>query len=232
MFKWMMIVCAGLMASLGFTGEMAFAGETVLKTPRDVQSYGVGVNIAKSFKRDEIDLDLDLLFRGLKEGLAGDKLLMPERELRRAMNSFQGEIRQKAAARNRIAAEDNRKKGEAFLADNRAKDGVVTLASGVQYKVLKSGDGKTPTETDSVECNYRGTLLDGTEFDSTETGKPATLKVSQLIPGWKDALKVMPAGSKWMVYIPSQLAYGPRGVGSDIGPNETLVFEVDLLAVK
>jgi FKBP-type peptidyl-prolyl cis-trans isomerase FklB len=227
MLKWMMVL------GFGFLAAQAGAEEAqVLKTQRDIQSYGIGVNIAKSFKRDEVDIDMDLLMKGMKDMMAGEKLLMPERDLRKAMNSFQGELRQKAAARHRIAAEDNRKKGEAFLAENKTRKGVVTLASGVQYKILKAGDGKKPTETDAVECYYRGTLLDGTEFDSTDPGKPATLKVAQLIQGWKEALTQMPAGSKWMLYIPSQLAYGPRGVGSDIGPNETLVFEVELLSVK
>ncbi|HZW25237.1 MAG TPA: FKBP-type peptidyl-prolyl cis-trans isomerase [Gallionella sp.] len=227
MLKWIMVL------GLGFLVAQANAEEAqVLKNQRDVQSYGIGVNIAKSFKRDEVDIDLDLMVRGMKDAMAGDKLLMPEKELRRAMNSFQSEIRQKAAARSRIAAVDNKKKGEDFLAQNKNKEGVVTLASGVQYKILKAGDGKLPTEADTVECHYRGTLLDGTEFDSTEPGKPAMLKVAHLIPGWKEALKLMPAGSRWQLYIPPQLAYGPRGVGSDIGPNETLVFEVDLLAVK
>ena len=227
MLKWMTVVGLGLWVVQASAEEAP-----VLKTQRDVQSYGIGVNIAKSFKRDEIDFDMDLLVKGMKDGLSGDRLLMPEKELRRAMNSFQGELRQKAAARNRIAAVDNKKKSEEFMAKNKAMEGVVTLASGVQYKILKAGDGKPPTEVDSVECYYRGTLLDGTEFDGTELGKPATLKVAQLIPGWKEALQLMPAGSKWQLYIPPQLAYGPRGVGSDIGPNEMLVFEVELLAVK
>lgn len=227
MLKWMMVL------GLGFLAVQASAEEApVLKTQRDVQSYGIGVNIAKSFKRDEVDIDMDLLVRGMKDVMAGNELLMPERDLRRAMNAFQGELRQKAAARHRIAADDNRKKGEAFLAENKAKPGVVTLASGLQYKILKAGDGKQPSEADTVECNYRGTLLDGTEFDGTEPGKPAMLKVAQLIPGWKEALKLMPAGSRWKIFIPPQLAYGPRGVGSDIGPNETLVFDVELLSVK
>lgn len=227
MWKWMMVL------GLGFLVAQANAEEAqVLKTQRDVQSYGIGVNIAKSFKRDDIDIDLELLVKGMKDAMAGDKLLMPEKDLRRAMNSFQSELRQKAAARSRIAAVDNKKKGDDFLAQNKTREGVVTLASGVQYKVLKAGNGKLPTEADTVECHYRGTLLDGSEFDSTEPGKPAMLKVAQLIPGWKEALKLMPAGSKWQLYIPPQLAYGPRGVGSDIGPNETLVFEVELLAVK
>ncbi|BBI99713.1 outer membrane protein MIP [Ferrigenium kumadai] len=227
MLKWMMVL------GFGFCMAQANAEEAqVLKTQRDIQSYGIGVNIAKSFKRDDVDIDMDLLVKGMKDVMAGEKLLMPERDMRRAMNSLQGDLRQKAAARHRIAAEDNRKKGEAFLAENKTRKGVVTLASGVQYKIIKAGDGRKPMDSDMVECNYRGTLLDGTEFDTTDPGKPATLKVSQLIDGWKEALKLMPAGSKWQIFIPSQLAYGPRGVGSDIGPNETLVFEVELLSVK
>ncbi|HLP96823.1 MAG TPA: FKBP-type peptidyl-prolyl cis-trans isomerase [Sideroxyarcus sp.] len=227
MMRWMVLVGAGLLAAQANAEEAQ-----VLKTQRDVQSYGIGVNIAKSFKRDEVDIDLDLLAKGMKDAMAGDRLLMPEKEMRRAMNSFQSELRQKMAARSRIAAVDNKKRGDDFLVQNKTRDGVVTLASGVQYKVIKAGAGKLPTETDMVECHYRGTLLDGTEFDSTEPGKPALLKVAQLIPGWKEALQLMPAGSRWQLYIPPQLAYGPRGVGSDIGPNETLAFEVELVAVK
>ncbi len=227
MLKWI------AMFGFGFWMAQASAEEAqVLKTQRDVQSYGIGVNIAKSFKRDDVDIDMDLLVKGMKDAMAGEKLLMPERDLRRAMNALQSELRQKAVARHRTAAEDNRKKGEAFLAENKTRHGVVTLASGVQYRIIKAGDGRKPMDSDMVECYYRGTLLDGTEFDGTEAGKPATLKVSQLIDGWKEALKLMPAGSKWQLFIPSQLAYGPRGVGSDIGPNETLVFEVELLNVK
>ncbi len=208
------------------------AETTFLKTKQDMVSYGIGVNIAKSFKKDDVEFDIDLIVKGMKDGMSGEKLLMPERDLRRVMNAFQSELRQKEMQHQRITAEDNRKKGEAFLAANKSKDGVVTLASGMQYRVITAGGGRKPTDGDIVECNYRGTLLDGTEFDGTEAGKPATLKVSQLIEGWREALKLMPEGSKWQIFIPSQLAYGPRGVGSDIGPNETLVFEVNLVAVK
>ncbi|HXU94322.1 MAG TPA: FKBP-type peptidyl-prolyl cis-trans isomerase [Gallionella sp.] len=227
MLKWMMVLGFGLLSA-----QVSAEEAPVLKTQRDVQSYGIGVNIAKSFKRDEVDVDMNLLIKGMKDVMAGEKLLMPERDMRKAMNALQGELRKKAVARNRNAAEENRKKGEAFLAENKAQKGVVTLASGVQYKIIKAGGGRNPTDSDMVECYYRGTLLDGTEFDSTEPGKPATLKVSQMIDGWKEALKLMLPGSKWQLFIPSQLAYGPRGVGSDIGPNETLVFEVEVLSIK
>lgn len=194
------------------------------KTEKDLVSYGIGMHLAKGFKKDAIDIDNEILLIGLQDGMAG-RALLSDKSLRQVMNTFQGEVRRKAAA-------ENQKKGAQFLAENKAKDGVVTLASGIEYKVLKAGDGKLPTEADTIECIYRGTLLDGSEFDAAEANRPATLKVAQLIPGWKEALKLMPAGSKWEIVIPPQLAFGVRGVGSDVGPNETVVFEVELLAVK
>lgn len=225
--KWMTIFAFGLFATQVNGDEMP-----VLKTQKDMQSYGIGVNLAKSFKKNEVEFDQELLIRGMNDWLSGGKLLMTEKDLRKVMNTFQGELRQKEAGIHRLAALDNKAKGEAFLAGNKNKDGVIALASGVQYKILKEGDGKKPTDADMVECNYRGKLLDGTEFDGTDPGKPATLKVSQLIAGWKEALRLMPAGSKWQIFIPPESAYGQRGVGSEIGPNETIVFEVELLAVK
>jgi FKBP-type peptidyl-prolyl cis-trans isomerase FklB len=131
------------------------------------------------------------------------------------------------------AGEENKKAGEAFLAQNKGKQGVVTLPSGLQYKILKAGNGKKPTENDTVECNYRGTLINGTEFDSSyRRGQPATFGVGQVIPGWREALQLMPVGSKWELYVPPDLAYGERGAGRDIGPNSTLVFEVELLGIQ
>jgi FKBP-type peptidyl-prolyl cis-trans isomerase FklB len=227
MLKWITVMGLGLMVTQVSAGEMP-----VLKTQKDMMSYGVGVNVAKSFKKDDIEFDMELLIKGMKDGLSGEKLLMPEKDLRKVMNAFQGELRQKAAMNHRVASEENKKKGEAFLAENKTREGVVTLPSGVQYKILQAGDGKRPTDSDTVECNYRGTLLNGTEFDGTEPGKPAALKVEMLTAGWKEALKLMPKGSKWQIFIPSQLAYGSRGVGSDIGPNETLIFEIALLDIK
>jgi FKBP-type peptidyl-prolyl cis-trans isomerase FklB len=131
-----------------------------------------------------------------------------------------------------MAAADNKKEGDAFLAENMKKEGVMALPSGLQYKILKAGSGKMPTDADTVECNYRGTFINGTEFDSSyRTGKPATLKVKGVIPGWQEALKLMPVGSKWQLFIPPQLAYGERGSGP-IGPNATLIFDLELLAIK
>lgn len=211
--------------------QASLAEPAELKSGKDMISYGIGMYMAKSFKKDDIDVDQKLVLMGLRDGMAG-KSLLPDKTLRKAMNEFQGETRRKAAARYQAAALENQQKSSAFLADNKAREGVVTLASGLGYRVLKPGDGRKPTISDSVDCLYRGTLLDGTEFDGTDPGKPATLKVSQLIPGWREALQLMPTGAHWQIFVPPQLAYGARGAGSDIGPNETLVFDVELVAIK
>lgn len=223
--KWIAVAAALLAGQAGAQEASPF------KTEQDMASYGIGMQMAKSFRQADVEVNLELILRGLRDGMAGTTLV-PDKVLRKTMGQFQGEVRRKFAAKQQVAAEENRKKGEAYLAQYKAKEAVVTLASGLEYKILKMGEGKAPTDGDSVECLYRGTLLDGTEFDATEPDKPATLKLSQLIPGWKEALKLMPAGSKWEMVVPPQMAYGARGVGSDIGPNETLVFQVELLAVK
>jgi FKBP-type peptidyl-prolyl cis-trans isomerase FklB len=171
--------------------------------------------------------------KGLKDGYAGNKLSIPDDELRNIMSHYQNELREKQAMTIKTVGEANQKAGEAFLAANAKKEGIVTLPSGLQYKILKKGDGRIPAEDDTVECNYSGRLLDGTEFDSsTRIGKPVLFKVGGVIPGWQEALKLMPAGSKWQIFIPSQLAYGQRGAGRDIGPNATLIFEVELVSIQ
>jgi len=221
-----------LMISLLIVEPASAAKTSGLKTNMDKASYGLGVEMARSFTKAGADINLELLNKGLKDGLAGGRLLMPEKELRPIVRAMQAEMQNKTLLSQRDATLENKRKGEAFLAGNKAKQGVVTLPSGVQYKILKAGKGKRPTDADFVECHYRGNLLDGTEFDSSDPGKPSTMKVSSLIPGWKEALKLMPVGSKWQLFIPSELAYGIRGVGSEIGPNEALTLEVELLAVK
>ena len=203
------------------------------KTDKKKVSYGIGVDIGRNFKRLGLDIDLDVLAKGLKDANSGKKLDLSEDELRNVMSAYQNVLKQKQFIALKTVGEANQKAGDAFLAENARKEGVVTLPSGLQYKILKKGDGRQPSEADTVACNYRGTLLDGTVFDSSySTGKPALFKVGGVIPGWQEALKLMPVGSKWQIFIPPQLAYGLRGAGRDIGPNATLVFEVELIDVQ
>ena len=222
-----------LICCLVFATGQVWAGEKKdLKDGAARLSYSIGASIGKNLKKDSADIDLDVLIQGMKAGLAGEQLLLSEKEIRQVMNDYQTQLRQHAMTNNQLALIENKKNGEAFLAENKNKKGVLVLQSGVQYKVLKEGNGKRPLESDMVEVNYRGTLINGKEFDATEPGHPASLKVSSLIAGWKQALSMMPEGSKWQIVIPSQLAYGERGVGNDIGPNEVLVFELELVAIK
>jgi len=204
-----------------------------LKTTKDKVSYSMGVDIGKNWKRQGIEIDAELLARGLKDAMSGDKLLMSEDEMRQTAMAFQEEMKQKQTKMAGAKTLENKKEGDAFLAKHKTEADVVTLPSGLQYKILKAGEGKKPVATDAVECNYKGTLIDGTEFDSSyRRGQPATFKVSGVIPGWTEALQLMPVGSKWQLVIPSELAYGARGAGGQIGPNAVLIFEIELLAIK
>jgi len=221
---------------VGLLTSQVNAQETqILKTQKEKISYAVGVEMAKSIKQQGIDLDVDVLLKAVKDILSAQNLLLTDEDIRKTMASMRAELKQKRMQSMRVRtkdAEENRKEGETFLAENKTKEGVVTLPSGLQYKIMKAGDGKKPTDTDTVECHYRGTLINGTEFDSSyKRGQPATFKVTGVIPGWIEALKLMPVGSKWQLFIPPQLAYGAQGSGR-IGPNATLIFEVELLAIK
>jgi FKBP-type peptidyl-prolyl cis-trans isomerase FklB len=204
-----------------------------LKTPKDKSSYSIGLNIGKGLHRDDVDVDPSIILRGLRDGLADRKPLMTDEEIKATMIALQTDVRKKQQAKMEMAANTNKQEGEAFLTANKTQDGVVTLPSGLQYKILKEGDGPKPAATDSVVCNYRGTLLNNTEFDSSyKRGQPATLNVSGVIKGWTEALQLMPVGSKWQLFVPSELAYGQRGAGGTIGPNATLIFEIELLSIQ
>jgi FKBP-type peptidyl-prolyl cis-trans isomerase FklB len=204
-----------------------------LATQKEKASYAIGMNIGKSLQKDSVEIDANSLLRGLKDGLAGSKPLLTDDEAKAALTALQNDVRKTQEVKMQVAGEANKKEGEAFLAANKTKEGVVTLPSGLQYKILKEGTGPKPTASDSVVCNYRGTLLNNTEFDSSyKRGEPATFPVGQVIHGWTEALQLMPVGSKWQLFIPSDLAYGPRGAGGDIGPNATLIFEVELLSIQ
>jgi FKBP-type peptidyl-prolyl cis-trans isomerase FklB len=221
------------LCGLMFVACYAWGGEGAeLKTDKDKLSYGIGVSIAKNFRKQGTEVDLDLMMAGIKSMMAGERLLMTEKELRNVLNKYQSEVRQSALLSRREAIVENKRKSEAFLAQNKQDASVVALPSGVQYKMVTAGTGRVPLDSDIVKVSYRGTLLDGTEFDATEVGQSADLKVSALVTGWREAMKLMPAGSQWRVFIPPQLAYGERGVGSDIGPNELLIFDIELIAIK
>jgi len=206
----------------------------VLKTEKDKTSYAIGMNIGKSMNKNSMDVDPAIVARGIKDALAGGKTLLTDDEAKAVMTTFQTEMRKKVEDKMQETAATNKKDGDAFLAANKGKAGVVTLPSGLQYKIITEGSGPKPTAQDTVECNYKGTLLDGTEFDSTAKhgGKPATFPVSGVIKGWTEALQLMPVGSKWQLFIPGDLAYGQRGAGGVIGPNATLVFEVELVSIQ
>jgi len=229
--KQIMVLTFGLLVA-----QVGAQEAQVFKTEKEKVSYSFGVDVVRNFKRQGIELDADLLVKGIRDALSAGNLLMTDDEIRKTIVTFQAEIKQKRTkARATLAknAEENKKEGEAFLAQNKTKEGVVTLPSGLQYKILKPGDGRKPTDSDTVEVKYWGTLIDGTEFDSSyQRGQPATLKLSTVIPGWREALKLMPVGSTWQLFIPPGLAYGVRGSGSNIGPNTTLIFEIELLAIK
>jgi FKBP-type peptidyl-prolyl cis-trans isomerase FklB len=204
-----------------------------LKTDKDKVSYAIGVNIGKSMRKDAVDIDPTIFSRGMKDALGGGKLLLTDDEMKIALTKLQGELRAKQEEAMQKAGEINKKAGDDFLAQNKTKEGVVALPDGLQYKILKEGTGPKPAATDSVVCNYRGTLLDGTEFDSSyKRGQPATFPVSGVIKGWTEAVQLMPVGSKWQLFVPAELAYGNRGAGPDIGPNSTLIFEVELLSLQ
>jgi FKBP-type peptidyl-prolyl cis-trans isomerase len=202
-----------------------------LKTEQDKVNYGIGVSIGKNFKQQGMEVDVDLVVKGLKDELTGKKLLLSDDEMRKTLSAYQQELRQKQMKAKQKAAMDNKKVGEDFLAENKKKEGVVTLPSGLQYQILKAGEGLKPTTADTVEVRYRGTLVDGKEFDSSGS-KTRTFKLAEIIPGWREALQLMPVGSKWQLIVPSELAYGERGMGQFIMPNSTLIFEVELAAIK
>jgi FKBP-type peptidyl-prolyl cis-trans isomerase FklB len=199
------------------------------KTQTERLSYSIGLNIAANLKAQGVQVNPQVIAQAISDVYSGKKPLMTDAEVQETLTGFQNDMKAKVVAE----AEDNKKKGEAFLAVNSKKPGVITLPSGLQYKVIKNGTGPKPKATDTVMTNYRGTLLNGKEFDSSfKRNQPATFPLNAVIPAWTEALQLMPVGSKWQLYVPPKLAYGERGAGGVIGPNETLVFEVELLSIK
>jgi FKBP-type peptidyl-prolyl cis-trans isomerase FklB len=205
-----------------------------LKTQKEKASYALGMKIGGDLRRQGVNVAVDpaVVGRGLRDALGGSKTLLTEDEERAALTQLQTQVRGQQEAKAHEAGGTARKEGDAFLAVNKGKEGVTALPDGLQYKVLTLGSGPKPTANDTVTVNYRGTLLNGKEFDSSyKRGQPATFPVGGVIKGWTEALQLMPVGSKWQLFIPSDLAYGDRGAGGDIGPGETLIFEVELLSI-
>jgi FKBP-type peptidyl-prolyl cis-trans isomerase FklB len=203
-----------------------------LQTAKQKASYAIGQNIGKGLQKDEVDVDSASLARGIRDALAGNKSLLTDEESKAALTALATEVRAKQQIKLEQISVANKKQGTEFLAANKTKDGVVTLPSGLQYKIEKEGNGPKPAPGDKVTCNYSGTLIDGKEFDSSyKRGQPVTFSVGEIIKGWNEALQLMPVGSKWQLFVPSDLAYGDRGAGQDIGPNSTLIFEVELLSI-
>jgi len=222
------VLCVLLVAVQGMAQDSA-----ILKTQRDKVSYSMGLDIGRMLKMQGVDVDLELVTRGLKDAYTGNQPLLTDEEMQEVLTNFKKEFIAKQQELAKQQGEKNKKEGEMFLETNKKKEGVQTLPSGLQYKVLKAGAGKKPTATDTVTVHYRGTLIDGKEFDSSyRRGKPATFPVNGVIPGWTEALQLMEEGAKWELFIPSNLAYGERSAGGDIGPNATLIFEVELISIE
>ena len=211
----------------------ATAAAPALTTKKDKISYAIGADLGKKLKTSSIDVDPNILTRALKDTLTGAKVDMTDDEIRATLTDLTKDLQQKQVAAAKEASEKNRKAGEEFLAANKSKEGVMALPDGLQYKILTPGNGPKPTASDTVVCNYKGTLIDGKEFDSSyKRGQPATFPVSGVIKGWTEALQMMPVGSKWQLFIPPDLAYGDRQAGADITPGSTLVFEVELMSIQ
>lgn len=217
--KLQIVVALGV---LFLVSQVSAQENLVLKNQKDKVSYIIGMNIGNDLKRQSIDISPKILAEGVQQALAGSKPLLTEQEIQETMMAFQKEMMAK-----------QKERGEAFLAENKKKEGVKTLPSGLQYKVIKAGTGKKPKLNDTVTIHYRGTLIDGTEFDSSyKRGQPVSFPVSGVLPGWTEALQLMEEGAKWQLFIPSNLAYGERGAGGIIGPNATLIFEIELISIQ
>jgi len=204
-----------------------------LKDQTQTNSYSIGMSLGNIWKAQELNVDLDMMRKGISDALSGGKTLLTETEARAALNVMQQEVRTKLEAKRKVQGEKNKTEGEAFLKENAAKTGVVTLPSGLQYKMITEGTGVKPGSNDTVTVNYRGKLIDGTEFDSSfSRNQPATFALNRVIKGWTEGIQLLKTGAKCELYLPSNLAYGEAGSGMKIAPNATLIFEVELLAVK
>ena len=227
--KWMLTAAMALLTSIVVVAQDAAPAP---KTDKDKFSFALGMNFGENFRKEGLDLDPAAFAKAFVEAYNTGKTDMSEADMQAVLTAAAQEIRKKRAAEQAEKAQNAQSEGEKFLAENKSKEGVMTLPSGLQYKILKQGTGEKPTLEDRVVCNYRGTLINGTEFDASEKhGGPASFSVKGVIAGWTEALQLMPVGSKWQLFIPANLAYGPQGP-PDIGPNATLIFEVELVSIQ
>ncbi len=231
-----MKICAGALLAMAFlliTNVAQAADDQTPRTEKEKTSYAVGAQTGADMRQFGIDVDPDLVARGFRDAYSGKKLLLSDQQMSETVGNINRMISAKGSEMMKQDAERNRQQGDAFLAQNGRKEGVKSLPGGLQYKVLKMGTGRTPRVTDTATVNYRGTFVDGTEFDSSyRRGQPFTFQVNKMIKGWVEALQLMPVGSKWQLFIPPNLAYGEQGAPPAIGPNTTLIYEVELLSIK
>ena len=208
--------------------QLSHAEET-LKTDKEKLSYSMGVFFGQTVTRQNIDVDVPAFIQAVEDVLSGGETKLDMAEMQQILTDYQQKEQQERTA----AAENNKQAGKDYLSANKNKDGVVTLDSGLQYKVLKEGEGDSPVGDSTVVVHYRGTLIDGTEFDSSYArGEPAELGLNRVIKGWQEALPLMKVGSKWQIVVPSKLGYGERGAGRVIGPHSTLLFDIELIEIK
>ena len=225
-------IAMAMCAAVALSGAAFAADAPELKNDKEKISYSIGMDIGGNLKRGSVEVDPDMLARGLKDSYVGGKTILTEDEARQAIADFQKTLMAKKAETMQKLSEKNKADGEMFLAENGKKEGVKTLPSGLQYKEIAPGAGKSPKATDTVTTHYKGTLIDGTEFDSSYSrGEPAQFRVNGVIKGWTEALQLMGVGSKWQLFVPSEIAYGKSGSGAAIGPNATLIFEVELISI-
>jgi FKBP-type peptidyl-prolyl cis-trans isomerase FklB len=226
--KWTLLLLAALVSASALADEAS-----PFKDRKEQESYAIGAQTGRTLKKDNVEIDPDMLIRGLKDGLGGERMLLSEKELRAVMSEVQQELHKNMVLNRRALGERNKEEGAKYLAENGKRVGVVTTPSGLQYQVLKAGSGSAkPFLNNTVTVNYRGTLINGLEFDATPDDKPAQMVLAQAIPGFKEALQLMTVGARWRLVVPASLAYGDRGTGVDIGPNQVLLFDLELVGIK
>lgn len=227
------VVCIGLTTLLSACNEKSTTETVKLDNQTAKASYSIGSQLGSQVAQAKDMIDQDALIMGFKDSMAGKELQMPAEEMQKVMQTFQQAMMEKQQAKQKEVSTTNKAEGDKFLAENKTKEGVKTTQSGLQYKVLKKGSGAIPKASDTVVTHYSGTLINGKVFDSSyKRNSPATFPVNGVIKGWTEALQMMEVGSKWQLFIPSELAYGERGAGADIGPNQVLIFEIELLEIK